>query len=124
MRDGESTGTESARPSSPGKEDEDEMETLEGSAVKKKEDETSVSEPRKIIPLDRALFPDAEIEGEAKKEEKKPKRNGEFVDYQLEAARRLMRDFLDYGKDFFAPDSGMPAQTQSSTKETTAPAAS
>ncbi len=122
LSDGESTGPESAKPTPPANEDDEGMETLEGSAVKKKEEETSVSEPRKIIPLDRTLFPGAEVEGEAKKEEKKPKRNGEFVDYQLEAARRLMLDFLDHVKDFFAPDSSMPPQTQSNSKETTNPA--
>jgi carboxyl-terminal processing protease len=54
--------------------------SLQGSAVKSKDEPTTLPEPKKIIPLDRKLFPDAEIEGEAKKEEKKPKKNGQFVD--------------------------------------------
>jgi len=107
------TLSQSQKPTSPEDEDGTEEPALEGSAVKQKNEETSAGEPLKIIPLDRTLFPDAEIEGEAKKkEEKKAKRNGEFVDYQLEAARRLMRDYLDKGKDYFAPDSGMPPVVQ------------
>jgi carboxyl-terminal processing protease len=114
LKDDKSSPTVSSKSeTSPDKgESDDEMEApLEGSAVKSKTEETTASEPKKIIPLDRTLFPDAEVEGEAKKkEEKKSSRNGQFVDYQLEAARRLMRAYLDEGKDFFAPDSGMPPQ--------------
>jgi carboxyl-terminal processing protease len=114
LKDEKSSPTVSSKsePSPDKGENDDEMETpLEGSAVKSKNEETTASEPKKIIPLDRTLFPDAEVEGEAKKkEEKKSSRNGQFVDYQLEAARRLMRAYLDEGKDFFAPDSGMPPQ--------------
>ena len=107
------TLSQSQKPTSPEDEDGTEEPALEGSAVKQKNEETSAGEPLKIIPLDRTLFPDAEIEGEQKKkEEKKAKKNGEFVDYQLEAARRLMRDYIDKGKDFFAPDSGMPPVVQ------------
>jgi carboxyl-terminal processing protease len=107
------TLSQSQKPTSPEDEDGTEEPALEGSAVKQKNEETSAGEPLKIIPLDRTLFPDAEIEGEQKKkEEKKAKKNGEFVDYQLEAARRLMRDYLDKGKDYFAPDSGMPPVVQ------------
>lgn len=114
LKDEKSSPTVSSKsePSPDKGESDDEMEApLEGSAVKSKTEETTASEPKKIIPLDRTLFPDAEVEGEAKKkEEKKSSRNGQFVDYQLEAARRLMRAYLDEGKDFFAPDSGMPPQ--------------
>lgn len=106
----ETSKGEQAKPDQP--DEEQDEPALEGSAVKSKNEETTGGEPRKIIPLDRSLFPNAEIEGEAKKkDEKKPKRNGEFVDYQLEAARRLMRAYLDEGKDFFDPESGMPPKT-------------
>jgi carboxyl-terminal processing protease len=117
VEDSKSSQAQAAKPATPSdEENDDDQATLEGSAVKSKTEETSAPEPAKIVPLDRTLFPDAEIEGETKKkEEKKPKANGEFVDYQLEAARRLMRDFIDRGKDFFAPDSGMPPQETTAT---------
>jgi carboxyl-terminal processing protease len=129
LKDEKSSPTVSSKsePSPDKGENDDEMEApLEGSAVKSKTEETTASEPKKIIPLDRTLFPDAEVEGEAKKkEEKKSSRNGQFVDYQLEAARRLMRAYLDEGKDFFAPDSGMPPQvamaSQKQDEATSAP---
>lgn len=125
-KDGETTNPKtSAKPTGPTEDEpENDEPPLEGSAVKTKTDETTGGEPLKIIPLDRQLFPDAEIEGEAKKkEEKKPKKNGSFVDYQLEAARRLMRDYLDHGKDFFAPDSGLPPKSDTATTATVAAAA-
>lgn len=127
LNDEKSSPTETKKSESePSKEDDDGLEPpLEGSAVKSKNEETTTSEPKKIIPLDRTLFPNEEIEGEAKKkDEKKPKRNGEFVDYQLEAARRLMRAYLDEGKDFFDPQSGMPPQVAAATKSEDTPAES
>ncbi|MCX7964508.1 MAG: S41 family peptidase [Candidatus Sumerlaea chitinivorans] len=98
--------------------------SLQGSAVKSKDEQTTLPEPKKIIPLDRKLFPDAEVEGEAKKEEKKPKKNGQFVDYQLEVARRLLLDYIEKGKDFFAPDSGMPPAVASGQDQATTQAVS
>jgi len=98
--------------------------SLQGSAVKSKDEQTTLPEPKKIIPLDRKLFPDAEVEGEAKKEEKKPKKNGQFVDYQLEVARRLLLDYIEKGKDFFAPDSGMPPAVASGQDQATSQAVS
>lgn len=127
LNDEKSSPTETKKSESePSKEDDEGLEPpLEGSAVKSKSEETTASEPKKIIPLDRTLFPDEEIEGEAKKkDEKKAKRNGEFVDYQLEAARRLMRAYLDEGKDFFDPQSGMPPQVAAASKSEETPAES
>jgi carboxyl-terminal processing protease len=83
---------------------------LEGSAlIKDKDAESSGPQPKKVIPIDMAIFPDYVPEDTAKKEEPKRKKNGEFLDYQLEVARRLLHDFVDNGKDFYASDSGMPA---------------
>ncbi|MCX7624803.1 MAG: S41 family peptidase [Candidatus Sumerlaeaceae bacterium] len=126
LDDEKSSPTETKKSESePTKEEEEGLDPpLEGSAVKSKSEETTTSEPRKIIPIDRTLFPTEEVEGEAKKkDEKKPKRNGEFVDYQLEAARRLMRAYLDEGKDFFDPQSGMPPQVASAPKSEETPTA-
>jgi carboxyl-terminal processing protease len=88
-------------------------DSITGSAVLDKSDEESTApKPRKVIPLDRALFPTDEIEGETKKPEEKKKVNGkDFVDYQLETAKRLMHDFIAEGKDFYASDSGMPEKS-------------
>jgi carboxyl-terminal processing protease len=107
------TSTESTTVSeSSGKEDDESSEESDmpnSAVVEKKDDKTTAPEPKKIIPVDRSLFPDAEVEGETKKTEKK-KPGEKTVDYQLEVGIRLLHDRLEKGKDFLAPDSGMPAQ--------------
>lgn len=90
------------------KDSNDDDESLVGSAVADKKDDTTAPKPRKIVTLDRGLFPTAEIEGEVKKPEPKKKDpKDKFVDYQLEVALRLMRDHFS-GQDFYAKDSGEP----------------
>ena len=71
----------------------------------KKNDGETTAQPKKVIPVDYTIFPDAKTD-EVKKEERKKKTA--FHDYQLEVARRLMIDKIDAGKDFYAADSGMP----------------
>lgn len=86
-------------------------ESLAGSAVlDKKDGATTGPQPKRIIPIDRSQFPDAEIEGEPKKPDtaKKTNNNKPFVDYQLEVAQRLMEDHILKSKDFLAPDAGQP----------------
>ena len=87
-KDGKTTTSED------GKESEDEQgEGMEGSAVKKDDTETT-AQPKKIIPVDYSIFPDAKVD-EVKKEEKK---KTPFHDYQLEVARRLMIDKVEVGQ--------------------------
>lgn len=109
---GQTNGTTETAPTTGDEEDKTDEDSISGSAVLDKKDEDSTApKARKIIPIDRALFPTAELEGEPKKPEPKKKKPGEnFVDYQLEVAKRLMRDHFA-GKDFYAADSGMPEQT-------------
>lgn len=94
--------------------DKPEAPESESAVIEKKDKNTSTPDPKKIIPLDRAMFPDAEIEGQAKKAEAKKKTPADkFIDYQLETAKRLLHDYLDRGRDFMASDSGMPKSSQS-----------
>ncbi|MBX7247188.1 MAG: S41 family peptidase [Candidatus Sumerlaeaceae bacterium] len=89
-------------------------------AIKGKDDSTTGPQPRKIIPVDRTIFPNAEIEEPKKPDLKKKVPNEKFVDYQLETAKRLMSDLLDKGMDFFSADSGMPKNPEGANKEVAA----
>lgn len=106
-KDGQTSVSQSSKENEGGDEGDD--EGLMGSAVLDKKDaDTTGAQPKKIIPIDRTLFPTSEVEGEAKKLEAKKTPSDKFVDYQLEVAKRLMHDHIDRGKDFLAKDSGMP----------------
>ncbi len=87
--------------------DEGDDPELYGSATKKKDADTTQPQPKKTIPVDLALFPEAAADAADKKDEKK-KKSANFVDYQLKAAERLLTDKIRNGKDFYAADSGMP----------------
>lgn len=105
-------------------------DSIVGSAVRDEDKKTTDLEPKRIIALDRTLFPDAEVEGaETKPEEPKKKKNGKFVDYQLLVAERLMKDKIA-GMDFFDTAAGLPKTTETLTAsapsddaQTTEPAA-
>lgn len=78
-------------------------ENLMGSAVVSADSKSTEPKPKLVIPLDRELYPGGETEAEAAKkllEEKKKNGKRPFVDYQLEIARRVMRQHLDEGKPF------------------------
>ncbi len=97
---------------------------LFGSAAKKDEAETTAPKPRRVIPIDFKLFPDAKTSETLAAEEAAKPKNGEFVDYQLEVAKRLMEDHLTKGLDFYAPEAGMrEGMVASEVTETTATAA-
>ncbi len=84
--------------------EEDENGTLVGSAVID-DDESTGPQPLRIIPLDRTLFPDAEIEGEKKKvEEVAEKEAKDFIDYQLHVAEELMSSWIQSGRDPLTPE--------------------
>ncbi|MDD4278413.1 MAG: S41 family peptidase [Candidatus Sumerlaeales bacterium] len=109
--------------------DDEDMPSLIPSALKKSDDaKTTAAEPKRIIPLDRELFPKAEVE-------KDPKmgitaaltsptvERSKFVDYQLKVAERLMENKLKNNVDFLDKSSAMPAkfdEITSGTKETSA----
>jgi carboxyl-terminal processing protease len=118
----ETTGT-SEESKDPGNDSDEEDSGLPPSAIKSKDKDTTVPEPRKIIPLDRALFPDAEVEGAPKKEESRKTDKGKFIDYQLEVAKRLLVDKIQRNLDFYHVDSGMPKVTGPAKNETVAQAA-
>lgn len=84
----------------------DETIGLVGSAVIADDDETTNGQPKRIIPLDRTLFPDAEIEGAKKtpEEEEQPEAKADFVDYQLHEAVRLMHDWVVNNRDPLTPE--------------------
>ena len=58
------------------------------------DDETTGPKPLRVIPLDRKLFPDAEIEGEAKKPGSKPKPVPEHLLVAPQLAHRAKGDQL------------------------------
>jgi len=97
-KDAESTtGLVGSTPITPGtmQEGEKDEDSIMGSAVKSKDSETTGPKPKRVVALDRKLFPDAEIEGETKKpEEKKKDSKQPFVDYQLHVATDLMKEQL------------------------------
>lgn len=77
---------------------------LAGSAVID-DDETTGGQPARIIPLDRTLFPDAEIEGEKKTpEEEAESRKEDFVDYQLHEATRLLHEWVTNDRHPLTPE--------------------
>lgn len=82
----------------------DEITGLAGSAVIN-DDETTGGQPKRIIPMDRKLFPDAEIAGEKKKPEEEAKKDKpkDFVDYQLHEAGRLMHEWITTGTNPLDP---------------------
>ena len=80
-------------------------DTLFGSAAKKSDEDTTAPQPKKVIPVDLVLFPDAASKEPAAEEKKKPEN---VIDYQLEVALRLMNDHLNKGLDFYAAEAGMP----------------
>jgi len=86
-------------------ESEDENGGLVGSAVID-DDESTGPQPKRIIPLDRALFPDAEIEGEKKTAEDEAKKHKphDFIDYQLHVATDLMGKWIKSGHDPLTPE--------------------
>lgn len=98
--DAETTATEEGAG-----ETEDGADTLFGSAAKKDDEDTTAPQPKKVIPVDMVLFPDAAPKEAAAEEKKKPEN---VVDYQLEVALRLMNDHLKKGLDFYAAEAGMP----------------
>ncbi len=101
--DSASTTTVDADESTSGTDDE-KNGGLAGSAVID-DDKTTNPQPKRIIPLDRALFPDAEIAGEKKKEHEKPKdKPKDFIDYQLHKAAQLMKEWITSGRDPITPD--------------------
>lgn len=84
--------------------DDDEIVGLAGSAVIEDE-KTTNPQPKRIIPLDRTLFPDAEIAGEKKVEPEEIKdKNKGFVDYQLHKAAELMKEWIASGRDPLMPE--------------------
>lgn len=85
-------------------EDEDGVSII-GSAVID-DDDTTGPQPKRIIPLDRKLFPDAEIAGETKKpeEEEKAASEDDFIDYQLHKATELMSQWISTGRDPLTPE--------------------
>lgn len=84
--------------------DDKDEDSLVGSAVQGRDDMTTGPKPKRVIPLDRERFPDAEIEGEAKKIEPKKRKQGEKApDYQLDVAVRLMKEYIAEGRDFLQP---------------------
>jgi len=111
---GETTATETPAPESTSS-GEPMEDSIVGSAVRDEDKKTTDPEPKRIIALDRSLFPDAEVEGaEPKQEEPKKKKNGKFVDYQLLVAERLMKDKIA-GLNFFDPQAGVPKTTETLT---------
>ena len=85
---------------------EDDKLGLAGSAVIN-DDKSTGPQPKRIIPLDRQLFPTAEVEGEKKKATPedtaaKPK---DFIDYQLRIAENLMNAWINSGRDPLTPES-------------------
>lgn len=79
---------------------------LAGSAVKN-DDSTTNPQPKRIIPLDRALFPDAEIEGDMKKPQEEAKKNKDkkdFIDYQLHSGAKILQQWIDSGVKPEAPE--------------------
>ncbi|MCX7717450.1 MAG: S41 family peptidase [Candidatus Sumerlaeaceae bacterium] len=118
--DNQTTGTtETVSSEEPGDEEEGDNPA---SAIKSKDKDTTAPEPKKIIPLDRALFPDAEVEGAPRKEEVKKTDKDKFIDYQLEVAKRLLLDKIERNLDFYHVDSGMPKVTGPARNETVAQA--
>lgn len=91
-------------------------DSIVGSAVRNKDEDTTGPQPKRVIPLDRTLFPDAELEDQAKKpEEPKKKTDKEFIDYQLKVAERLLKDKLA-GKDFYDAQAGLPPAGEPSSE--------
>lgn len=84
----------------------DETIGLVGSAVIADDEETTNGQPKRIIPLDRTLFPDAEIEGAKKtpEEEEESQAKEDFIDYQLHEAARLMHDWVVNNRDPLTPE--------------------
>ncbi len=84
--------------------DDDGISGLAGSAIID-DDKTTNPQPKRTIPLDRTLFPDAEIAGEKKKEpEELKKKDKAFVDYQLHKAAELMKDWITTGRNPLMPE--------------------
>lgn len=84
--------------------EEDESLGLIGSAVMD-DDESTGPQPKRIIPLDRQLFPDAEIAGEKKKpEEEEKSAEKDYIDYQLHKAAELMDMWITSGRDPLTPE--------------------
>ena len=103
--DAKATVTVSSRDADDDNKDED---SLVGSAVVSDDSKTTGPQPKRVIPLDRALYPGAETEEEvAKRELEEKRKNGkrDFVDYQLEVAKRLLADYLENGKPLI-PEEG------------------
>lgn len=87
------------------KEDSEEI-GLAGSAVKN-DDSTTNPQPKRIIPLDKTLFPDAEIEGAVKKpqeEEKKKKDPASYIDYQLHSGAKILKQWIESGVKPIEPE--------------------
>jgi len=107
LKDQSTTQTAAAKPDDD--KDGTDDDSILGSAVQKKDSDSTGPKPRKVIPLDRALFPDAEVEGDPKKPDTKKKTAGDkFIDYQLDIAQKLMHDVIDQKMDFYAAQSGVP----------------
>jgi len=87
---------------------EDDKSGLAGSAVLNNDSDTTAAQPTRIIPLDRKLFPDAEIAGEKKKPEEEAEKDKpkDFVDYQLHEAAVLMDNWIKSGKSPLIPEPG------------------
>lgn len=77
---------------------------LAGSAVIEDE-KTTNPQPKRIIPLDRTMFPDAEIAGEKKVEPEEIKdKDKDFVDYQLHKAAELLKEWIASGRNPLTPE--------------------
>jgi len=77
---------------------------LVGSAVVGNTDQSTTGpRPKRIIPLDRKLFPNAEIEGEVKKPQEE-KKEANFIDYQLHEAVVLMEAQIKTGRNPVTPE--------------------
>ena len=84
----------------------DDISGLAGSAIIN-DDDTTGPQPLRIIPLDRDLFPDAEIAGEKKQQEQEEEAESEdkksFVDYQLHVTTKLLQEWISTGNDPLQP---------------------
>ncbi len=103
----------------------DDIQSLIPSALKKKAvPETSATEPLRIIPLDRELFPTAEVMKDPSKGLNNERltspsvEKAQFVDYQLKVAERLMENKIKNNIDFLDAKSAMPAKFDEVTSDT------
>lgn len=102
LKNDSGTSTTAAADETSASEDED---GLAGSAVIS-DDSTTSAQPKRIIPLDRKLFPDAEIAGEKKKapEDEKAADKKDFIDYQLHVAGELLDSWIKESRDPLNPE--------------------